>query len=104
VLMASVYMLRVFIRTMHNRAGPEVASRELSWRDALVLVPFIGAIMLFAIYPQIELSRAQGSVTSSITTAAANAAATAATPVASTTPSVKVTVGATYSSTRPANK
>jgi NADH-quinone oxidoreductase subunit M len=66
VLMASVYMLRVFIRAMHNRAGPEVVSRELRWRDALVLVPFIGAILLLAVYPQIELSRAQNSVNSSI--------------------------------------
>jgi NADH-quinone oxidoreductase subunit M len=73
VLMASVYMLRVFIRTMHNRAGPEVASRELSWRDALVLVPFLGVIALFAIYPQLELSRAQSSVTSSISAAASSA-------------------------------
>jgi NADH-quinone oxidoreductase subunit M len=81
VLMASVYMLRAFIRTMHNRAGPEVVSRELRWRDALVLVPFVGAIMLFAIYPQIELSRAQTSVTSSIAAAAATAAP-ASTPVA----------------------
>jgi NADH-quinone oxidoreductase subunit M len=82
VLMASVYMLRVFIRTMHNRAGPEVVSSELRWRDALVLVPFIGVIMLFAIYPQIELSRAQNSVTSSISAASASAAAPANTPVA----------------------
>ncbi|MGD1051526.1 MAG: NADH-quinone oxidoreductase subunit M [Solirubrobacteraceae bacterium] len=74
VLMASVYMLRAFIRTMHNRAGPEVHSRELSWRDALVLVPFLGAIALFAIYPQLELSRAQSSVTSSISAAASSAA------------------------------
>ena len=44
-------MLRVFIRTMHNRAGPEVASRELRWRDALVLVPFLGVIGLFAALP-----------------------------------------------------
>jgi NADH-quinone oxidoreductase subunit M len=76
VLMASVYMLRVFIRTMHNRAGPEVTSRELRWRDAFVLVPFVGAILLFSIYPQIELSRAQTSVTSSISAAAASAAST----------------------------
>jgi NADH-quinone oxidoreductase subunit M len=80
--MASVYMLRVFIRTMHNRAGPEVVSRELRWRDALVLVPFVGVIMLFAIYPQIELSRAQSSVSSSIAAAAATAAPAASTPVA----------------------
>jgi NADH-quinone oxidoreductase subunit M len=74
VLMASVYMLRAFIRTMHNRAGPEVHSREMSWRDALVLVPFLGVIALFAIYPQLELSRAQSSVTSSISAAASSAA------------------------------
>jgi NADH-quinone oxidoreductase subunit M len=81
VLMASVYMLRVFIRTMHNRAGPEVDSRELRWRDALVLVPFMGAIMLFALYPQIELSRAEKTVTASIAPAAA-AAGDTFTPVA----------------------
>ena len=75
-------MLRAFIRTMHNRVGPEVVSRELRWRDALVLVPFLGAIALFAIYPQIELSRAQSSVTSSISAARAAAASDSSTPVA----------------------
>jgi NADH-quinone oxidoreductase subunit M len=80
VLMAAVYMLRIFIRTMHNRAGPEVVSSELRWRDALVLVPFVSAILLFALYPQIELSRAQNSVTSSIS--AAQTAASSSTPVA----------------------
>jgi NADH:ubiquinone oxidoreductase subunit 4 (subunit M) len=65
---------------MHNRAGPEVTSRELRWRDAFVLVPFVGVILLFAIYPQIELSRAQTSVTASISAAAASAAHS--TPVA----------------------
>jgi NADH-quinone oxidoreductase subunit M len=82
VLMASVYMLRIFIRSMHNRAGPEVHSRELRWRDALVLVPFIGAITLFAIYPQIELSRAEKTVTTTIAAAAAAAAPGTSTPVA----------------------
>jgi NADH-quinone oxidoreductase subunit M len=80
VLLASVYMLRVFIRTMHNRAGPEVESREIRWRDALVLVPFVAAILLFAVYPQLELSRAQSSVTSSISAAASISTPT---PVAS---------------------
>jgi NADH-quinone oxidoreductase subunit M len=77
VLMASVYMLRVFIRSMHNRAGPEVVSRELRWRDAAILVPFVGAILLFAIYPQIELSRAQDSVRSAISAPQAIASTTA---------------------------
>ena len=59
VVMAAVYMLRIFIRAMHNRTGAKVSSRELRWRDALVLVPFIAVIGLFALYPQIELSRAR---------------------------------------------
>ena len=76
VLMAAVYMLRVFIRTMHNRTGPEVVSREMRWRDAFVLVPFVGAILLFAVYPQLELSRAQDSVSSSISAASNLASST----------------------------
>ena len=43
--------------------GRRSQSRELRWRDALVLVPFLGVIGLFALYPQIELSRAEKSVT-----------------------------------------
>ncbi|MGI8557290.1 MAG: complex I subunit 4 family protein [Solirubrobacteraceae bacterium] len=73
VVMASVYMLRAFIRTMHNRTGPHVDPRELSVRDALVLVPLVAAILLFALYPQLELHRAESSVGGSV--AAAQAAA-----------------------------
>ncbi|HEY1776820.1 MAG TPA: NADH-quinone oxidoreductase subunit M, partial [Solirubrobacteraceae bacterium] len=80
VLMAAVYMLRIFIRAMHNRAGPEVVTSELRWRDAFVLVPFVAAILLFALYPQLELSRAQNSVSSSIS--AAQSAASRSTSVA----------------------
>jgi NADH-quinone oxidoreductase subunit M len=71
VVMAAVYMLRIFIRTMHNREGSAVESREMSWRDALVLVPFVGVVLLFALYPQLELSRAQQSVSSSVNAAVA---------------------------------
>jgi NADH-quinone oxidoreductase subunit M len=66
VVMASVYALRVFIRAMHNRVGPQVNSRELSFRDGLVLVPFLLAIGLFAVYPQLQLGRSEKSVTASI--------------------------------------
>ena len=57
VAMASVYMLRMFIRTMHNRAGTGTESRELSLADAVVLVPLVLAIIAFALYPQ---ARADG--------------------------------------------
>src|SRR5439155_17202286 len=45
VALAAVYTLRMFIRTMHNRVGPKVASRELAVRDELVLVPLAVAIL-----------------------------------------------------------
>jgi NADH-quinone oxidoreductase subunit M len=66
VVMASVYALRVFIRAMHNRTGPQVASREMRWRDALAIVPFLAAIGLFALYPQIQLGRSERSVSATI--------------------------------------
>src|SRR5206468_1082561 len=34
VVLASVYVLRVFIRTMHNRVGERVASRDIGRADA----------------------------------------------------------------------
>ncbi len=55
VALASVYMLRAYIRSMHNRQGPEVASRDLTFRDGLVLVPLVLVILAFALYPQAAL-------------------------------------------------
>jgi hypothetical protein len=51
---------------MHNRTGPRVQSREISVREGLALVPFLLAIALFAVYPQLQLARSQKSVTASI--------------------------------------
>ena len=59
VVLASVYALRLYIRAMHNRRGPRVASFDLSARDALVLVPLVAAIGAFALYPQRALETGQ---------------------------------------------
>jgi NADH-quinone oxidoreductase subunit M len=66
VVMASVYALRMFIRSMHNRVGPNVVSREMTVRDGLVLVPLVVAILGFALYPQIALHKGERAVTRSI--------------------------------------
>jgi NADH-quinone oxidoreductase subunit M len=66
VAMAAVYALRLFIGAMHNRVGPEVESREITLRDAIVLVPIIAVILFFAVYPQFALHRAQDSVVGSV--------------------------------------
>jgi NADH-quinone oxidoreductase subunit M len=52
VILASVYALRMYIRSMHNRTGPAVTSFDLSARDGLVIVPLVLAIVAFAFYPQ----------------------------------------------------
>jgi NADH-quinone oxidoreductase subunit M len=71
VVLASVYALRLFIRAMHNRVGPNVQSRELSFRDGVVLVPLIAVIVFMAVYPQLALRRSEGSVKTAIAPAQA---------------------------------
>jgi NADH-quinone oxidoreductase subunit M len=62
VAMASVYMLRMFIRALHNRVGENVRSFDLSVRDRLVLVPLVLVILGFAVYPQQALRQSEATV------------------------------------------
>jgi NADH-quinone oxidoreductase subunit M len=66
VALASVYMLRAFIRTMHNRPGEKVVSRDLSRRDAFVVAPLVAAILAFAVYPQQALEQGERSARAAI--------------------------------------
>ena len=56
VALASVYVLRAYIRTFHNRRGSGVAEEggasDASWGDRLVLIPLVLAILAFGLYPQ----------------------------------------------------
>ncbi len=69
VVFASVYALRLFIRAMHNRVGPKVSSRELSFRDGVVLVPLLAVIFFMALYPQLALHRSEGSIKATVAAA-----------------------------------
>jgi NADH-quinone oxidoreductase subunit M len=62
VALASVYMLRMFIRAMHNRLRPGAKSFDLSARDALVLVPLVLVIVAFGVYPQQALEHSEATV------------------------------------------
>ena len=68
-MLASVYTLRLFIRSMHNRVGPHVASREIAFTDGLVIAPLVLLILALALYPQLPLERSEDSVKASIRTA-----------------------------------
>jgi NADH-quinone oxidoreductase subunit M len=64
--MAAVYALRLFIRAMHNRVGPEVVSRDVSFYEGLVLVPMVVVIIGLALYPQLALHKSEPSVAQSV--------------------------------------
>jgi len=66
VVFAAVYALRLFIRSMHNRVTLGVDSREIKFRDGLVLVPIVAVILAIALYPQLALHRSEGSVKSAV--------------------------------------
>jgi len=83
VVLASVYALRLYIRSMHNRTGVAVTSFELSLRDAVVLVPLVLCIIAFALYPQRALDAGEPAVRSAVapvTQPAEQAAAAEVTP------------------------
>jgi NADH-quinone oxidoreductase subunit M len=66
VAMAAIYALRLFIRTMHNRVGPDVVSRDITLGEGLVLVPLVAVILLLAVYPQLALHKSERSITQSV--------------------------------------
>jgi len=85
VAMSAYYALRLYQRTMHNRpsrrlwdsppysgvnptVGEElvaegVGSREIGWRDGVVLAPLVICILGLALYPQLILKRTDPSAT-----------------------------------------
>jgi NADH-quinone oxidoreductase subunit M len=57
VAMSAYYALRLYQHAMHNRKPDGIASREISLRDGLVLVPLVLCILALALYPQLILER-----------------------------------------------
>jgi NADH-quinone oxidoreductase subunit M len=62
VAMSAYYALRLYQRTMHNRKPAGLISREIGWRDGVVLVPLVLCIVGLALYPQLILKRTDSSV------------------------------------------
>jgi NADH-quinone oxidoreductase subunit M len=69
VVGASVYALRLFIRSMHNRVGPRVTSFALDIPDVAAIAPAVLVILALAFFPQFVLSRTQSTVSSAVATA-----------------------------------
>jgi NADH-quinone oxidoreductase subunit M len=63
MVLAAVYMIRLYQRSMHNPLAPGAQSRELSLADATVIVPIVAVILFLAVYPQFVLERTESAVT-----------------------------------------
>ena len=66
VVLAAVYTIRLYQRSMHNPVGEAVESREMSVADGFVIVPTVAAILVLALYPQLVLERSEESVAKSV--------------------------------------
>jgi NADH-quinone oxidoreductase subunit M len=66
VVLASVYMIRMYQRAMHNRQGPAAGSRELSRSDFGLIAPLVVVVIALGVYPNFVLSRTQRSTASSV--------------------------------------
>jgi NADH-quinone oxidoreductase subunit M len=66
IVLAAVYMIRVFLRTMHNRPGPVVASREIDGLNLAAIAPLVAVIVALGVYPHFVVERTERATTASI--------------------------------------
>jgi NADH-quinone oxidoreductase subunit M len=70
VVLASVYMIRMFQKAMHNPVGAQVESRDVGVRDLATLVPLTLVILALSLYPQFVLERTDEATANQISAAA----------------------------------
>ena len=71
VVLAAVYMIRVFQRTMHNPPGPAVESREIDGLHLAAVAPVVAVIVALGVYPNFVVHRTEKATTASIQEASA---------------------------------
>jgi NADH-quinone oxidoreductase subunit M len=66
VVLASIYMIRVFQRTMHNRPGPTVESSEIDGLNLAAIAPLVAVIVALGLYPNFVVDRTERATTAAI--------------------------------------
>jgi NADH-quinone oxidoreductase subunit M len=66
VVLAAVYMIRAFQRSMHNRPGPTVESGELRRLDLAAIAPIVAVVIALGLYPQLILDRTEAATTAQV--------------------------------------
>jgi NADH-quinone oxidoreductase subunit M len=57
VVLAAVYMIRLFQGTMHGRVGPAVESRDIDRVNLAAVAPLVAVIVALGVYPHFVLDR-----------------------------------------------
>jgi NADH-quinone oxidoreductase subunit M len=66
VVLAAVYMIRIFQQSMHNRDATQADPRELGALDFAVIAPLAAVIVALGVYPQVLLDRTDEATTSKV--------------------------------------
>ena len=66
IALAAFYALRMYQQTMHDREAAAGVSREIAFREAIVLVPLVACIVALALYPGLITSRGTDAVDRSL--------------------------------------
>jgi NADH-quinone oxidoreductase subunit M len=66
VVLAAIYMIRVFQRTMHNRPGPAVESHEIDGLHLAAIAPVVAVIVALGVYPNFVVHRTDNSTRQAI--------------------------------------
>jgi NADH-quinone oxidoreductase subunit M len=59
VLLAAVYMIRLYQGTMHGRAGPPVESREIDGVNLAAVAPLVAIVVALGLYPNFVVHRTE---------------------------------------------
>ena len=70
VVLAAVYMIRLFQGTMHGRVGPAVESREIDGVNLAAIAPLVAVIVALGVYPNFVVHRTEKATMAAIAEAA----------------------------------
>ncbi|HEX8745371.1 MAG TPA: NADH-quinone oxidoreductase subunit M [Thermoleophilaceae bacterium] len=70
VALAAVYMIRLYIRTVHNPLGESAESRDFTRGELACVAPLVAVIVALGVYPQLVLERTEDATVNKIRPAA----------------------------------
>jgi NADH-quinone oxidoreductase subunit M len=66
VVLAAVYMIRLYQGTMHGRVGAAVESREIDRVNLAAVVPLVAVVIALGLYPQFVVHRTEKATTKTL--------------------------------------